>query len=82
MNYYSDNAIESIKQDKLNRRNFAKNLAQTIIDFKVKDTFTIGLFGEWGTGKTSLINMTLEEIDAQKKKNDDLFHQLRRPGNA
>ena len=71
MNYYSDNAIESIKQDKLNRRNFAKNLAQTIIDFKVKDTFTIGLFGEWGTGKTSLINMTLEEIDAQKKKNDD-----------
>lgn len=59
---YPDQPIKSSGEDKLNRRNFAKVLAKTLVGLSGSDTFTVGLFGNWGCGKTSLINMTLCEI--------------------
>ncbi|MGI5906640.1 MAG: KAP family P-loop NTPase fold protein [Candidatus Pararuminococcus gallinarum] len=61
--FYSDRPINSNAEDKLNRKGFAKILAQTLANLDSKDTFTIGLFGKWGCGKTSLVNMTLEELE-------------------
>lgn len=60
--FYSDRPINSSNEDKLNRKGFAKLLARTLVNLDSKDTFTVGLFGKWGCGKTSLVNMTLEEI--------------------
>ena len=61
--FYSDKPISSNGEDKLNRKGFAKLLAHTLVHLNSKDTFTVGLFGKWGCGKTSLVNMTLAEIE-------------------
>ena len=60
--FYTDTPISSSKDDLLNRNGFAKLLAQSLINLNSTDTFTVGLFGKWGSGKTSLVNMTLQEI--------------------
>lgn len=58
-----DQPIESHKDDLLGRYNFAKNLSDAIIRYNQTESVSIGLFGEWGSGKTSIINMVLEEIE-------------------
>lgn len=63
--YYTDLPIKSANDDKLNRTVFAKNLATALLQFKSKEQFTIGLHGSWGSGKTSTINIMLEEIENQ-----------------
>ena len=60
--FYSDKPISSDSEDQLNRKGFAKLLAHTLVHLDSSDTFTVGLFGKWGCGKTSLVNMTLAEI--------------------
>lgn len=65
--FYSDKPISSNSEDQLNRKGFAKLLANTLVNLDSKDTFTVGLFGKWGCGKTSLVNMTLSEIDNIQK---------------
>lgn len=61
--FSSDKPIVSLTEDKLNRKSFAKQLAQAIVSYSDHDNFTIGLCGKWGTGKTSIINMIVEEIN-------------------
>lgn len=68
--FYSDKPISSNNEDKLNRKGFAKLLAHTLVHLDSKDTFTVGLFGKWGCGKTSLVNMTLAEIENIQAKNE------------
>lgn len=60
--YYSDQPISSSQQDLLGRKEFAKNLALALMNLSLEDTFTVGIFGKWGSGKTSLLNMVLGEI--------------------
>ena len=55
-----DLPITKSTEDTLNRGSFAKNLAKTISQYCSSSSFTIGLYGEWGSGKTSLVNMVLE----------------------
>ena len=59
----SDLPITKSTDDKLNRAVFAKNLAETVMHHSFPAAFTIGLYGEWGSGKTSLVNMLLETIE-------------------
>ena len=61
--FSSDAPIIRPEDDLLGRNTFAKQLAQTLLRLNTKDTFTIGLSGKWGSGKTSLVNMTLNELD-------------------
>ncbi|EGK7513716.1 hypothetical protein IO387_000111 [Campylobacter lari] len=42
-------------------------LARTIKYYKDKDSVSIGIIGEWGSGKTSFINMVLESLSINKK---------------
>jgi predicted KAP-like P-loop ATPase len=60
--FRSDQPIDTHKEDLLGRHSFAKALAKAILSYDVDDSISVGLFGEWGSGKTSLINMTLEEV--------------------
>ena len=60
--YYYDKPIETPKDDLLGRAAFSKLLAQTLFNLNSKDTFTVGLYGQWGTGKTSIVNMALSEL--------------------
>lgn len=59
-----DKPIESSKEDILGRQHFAHSLADAIISYREKDSIAIGLFGAWGSGKTSIINMALEHIES------------------
>ena len=58
-----DLPITKSTEDKLNRGEFAKSLAKTISQYSFPSSFTIGLYGEWGSGKTSLVNMMLEAVE-------------------
>lgn len=65
--YYSDKPISAKCDDQLGRHNFATLLAQSLLNLNCQDTFTVGLFGKWGSGKTSIVNMMLSEIEAQQR---------------
>lgn len=59
-----DVPIKESQKDILNRKSFAQSLAKVMINYSAPDAFTIGLYGPWGSGKTSVINMVLEAIAA------------------
>ena len=61
--YLEDAPIKHQEEDLLHRRNFAKRLGKSLLDMKTNDGYCIGLFGPWGSGKSSVINMVLEEIN-------------------
>jgi len=57
-----DKAINSSKEDILGRKNVAKELGEAILKDINEDSHVIAIYGKWGSGKTSFINMTLEHI--------------------
>jgi hypothetical protein len=61
--FNSDKPINSSNEDLLGRSGFAKQLANSIDSFSESDNYTIGLYGKWGCGKTSIINMALSYIE-------------------
>ena len=58
----ADRPIQNSQQDRLGRTVFAKYLARCILDQTTTESLTIGLYGDWGSGKTSVINLALEEL--------------------
>lgn len=59
----ADRPILKSDQDRLNRAEFARCLARCMLDHKEPDSFVVGLYGGWGAGKTSLINLAIEELN-------------------
>lgn len=66
--------IKTRHEDFLNRGFFADHLSNAVINYndKNKDSLTIGLYGKWGSGKTSIINLTIENLE--KEKNIIIFN--------
>ena len=62
MNYNADKPIKTGSEDLLGRSFFSKQLAKALYECDASDGLVIGLFGEWGSGKTSVLNMTMNEI--------------------
>ena len=61
--FYAEKPIISKNEDLLGREKVANNLAREIKYYKNKDSLTIGIVGKWGSGKTSFINMVLENFE-------------------
>jgi len=59
----ADTAISNSSQDRLDRSAFAKSLARSVLGLEGDDSFVIGLCGPWGSGKTSVLNLLLAELD-------------------
>lgn len=59
----ADRPILTIEQDRLQRAYFAKYLARCMLDVSHPDSFVIGLYGGWGVGKTSILNMVTQELN-------------------
>lgn len=68
-----DQPIQSSKDDELNRTSFAHSFAQAILNYKGKESLVLGLFGAWGSGKTSILNLALEHIvsSSQEKSKEE-----------
>lgn len=70
----ADKPITSDKQDVLGRAPFARAVADAILSYCPEDSLVLGLYGPWGSGKTSLIEMICESIDEKQR---DADHGLR-----
>lgn len=64
----SEKPIKTKKDDFLNRKYFSDNISDAIINYKDEnnDSLTIGLYGKWGSGKTSIVNMVIERLKEEK----------------
>lgn len=60
-----DVPIQTASDDVLGRHSFAEQLARAMINYNSPEAFTIGLYGPWGSGKTSVINLLEEELNKQ-----------------
>lgn len=69
--YSADKPIQSSQEDRLGRKDFACQLAEAIIKLSSTDTFVVGLYGEWGSGKTSVLNLTTEVLNKLSRKEDN-----------
>ena len=59
----ADRPITTSHQDRLGRTVFSKYLARCMLDHQDPDSLVVGLYGGWGAGKTSIINMVVEELN-------------------
>ncbi|OJJ21121.1 hypothetical protein BKI52_11170 [marine bacterium AO1-C] len=66
-----DEQGKEIDNDQLGRTIFAKELAKTIVKIRSEYSVVIGINGEWGSGKTSLIHLVKEQL--KKKEGNEIF---------
>ncbi len=63
-----DQPIHKTREDKLGRKDFAKHMAEAIRGWKGNDSLCLALYGEWGSGKTSIKNMIVDTIQKPRTK--------------
>ena len=57
-----DNPIPTKEKDLLHRYPLASRIASVINRFEGDESLVVGIEGEWGSGKTSFINLILEDL--------------------
>ena len=68
MSYSTDKPITSKKEDVLGRKDFSKRLGRLIYNYQGEDGLVLGLYGEWGSGKTSVINWQKKQGRKRERK--------------
>ena len=59
-----DEPIRSVTDDRYGRREYVRNLALALSRFPGPGSLVVGIQGPWGSGKTSLKNMLVEQLAA------------------
>ncbi|MEX0995904.1 MAG: P-loop NTPase fold protein [Flavobacteriaceae bacterium] len=67
--FVSDDPILLKKDDKLNYHKRASNIVEYLERSNFKSSFTIGIVGPWGNGKSSLISLIEEKLDEKSFNN-------------
>ncbi|MCA9386287.1 NTPase KAP, partial [Candidatus Dojkabacteria bacterium] len=65
-----DKPIETKRDDFLGRKRFSQHLGKALLNWQEKESLIIGIYGEWGSGKSSVINLAeeyIEEIETSNK---------------
>lgn len=65
--FNADRPIQTQQDDLLGRSAFSAQLARAILQYKTIESLSIALFGDWGSGKTSILNMVIEQIETLSK---------------
>ena len=67
-----DSALTNISEDKLGRKEFATQIANGLVkSFKNNhESIVIGINGEWGSGKSTLVNFVVQEIENLTKDDE------------
>jgi len=63
-----DKEINLNERDYLKTKVYADNLTEIIKNTEPNKVFTVGLFGSWGTGKSSIIETSKQDFDQTKTK--------------
>lgn len=58
----ADAPIRSLSEDRLGRQSFARALAAEVMNAPAARGYVMGLTGPWGSGKTSVLNMTVDAL--------------------
>ena len=59
-----DNPIRRAEDDALGRAAGAQHFARQVMTLDASDGIVVGVLGAWGSGKTSFINLTREQLDS------------------
>lgn len=65
--YFSDEPIIDKSQDILGRSSFVDALYKEITELPFSDSFVFGLYGKWGEGKTSVVNLLKNKLVKNSK---------------
>jgi hypothetical protein len=79
--FFNDDPILRIENDALNSLKTVENLYRILKNEQHEKSFSIGLVGPWGNGKSSIINLVKkrlidEQNDLRLKKNSIIIHFL------
>lgn len=77
-----DEPISSPEQDRLNRIQFAEHLADVLFDHEDSKCLIAALNGEWGCGKSSILNLIEAHLTDKQKDNEDIIILRFNPWNA
>lgn len=69
MSYLADVPILRIEDDKLSRADFVATLTNSIKNAPTANGFVIALNGKWGAGKSSILNLVMNQL-----KNDEISY--------
>ncbi|SNR45441.1 KAP family P-loop domain-containing protein [Maribacter sedimenticola] len=69
-NLFDDSPIKLEKEDALDRNYKAKRIANEIFQSKTSEAIGFGITGEWGSGKTSFLNLLKKEINNKNTEKD------------
>jgi predicted KAP-like P-loop ATPase len=69
--FLPENPIEKFDDDFLGRKKFSEHLSKAVSEWKEKDSLVIALYGKWGIGKTSLLNMTIDYLEKKSVSKDE-----------
>lgn len=65
LGFETDAPIQDFPEDQLGRGNFAKALGRIIASYDRPDSLVLALYGEWGIGKTSLLNLAVRAAETE-----------------
>lgn len=71
--FSSDRPIVRIEDDLLGRANFSSDLADAIACWKGKDSLVVALHGDWGSGKSSIKNMAVSNLERLADSKPDVI---------
>jgi predicted KAP-like P-loop ATPase len=66
MKFLEDKEINLRKEDYLNAKTYADTLKEIIISHLKESAFSIGLYGQWGSGKSSIVKTVTDELEKEK----------------
>jgi len=77
-----DEPISSPEQDRLNRIQFAEHLAEVLFEHEDNKCLIAALNGEWGCGKSSILNLIETYLRDKQNDNEDIIILRFNPWNA
>ena len=72
MRFITDQEIDLRDGDQFDSKNYSQTLVQTILDAP-KEPFTVGIFGEWGSGKSSIVKTAQGMLESEESKKHHFF---------
>ena len=74
--FFADKPISKAPEDALDRRSFAYAVADRLVAWPHSENLIAAIFGDWGSGKSSVKNLLVEYIEAKKAANRELRIQI------